>query len=123
MNEKELRIGNWINVSGDLDELRVAPSDEQCNYHHIKDMATCNKEFTYLPIPLTEEWLLKFGFIAHTNRVWFRDGEFLGIDLGIEIYFVQQHTTCEGYLAFIRTPIKYVHQLQNLYFALTGKEL
>jgi hypothetical protein len=65
-----------------------------------------------LPIPLTEEWLLKLGFIKHVSQsiwytlnkvdVWFFDGKYVN-DIDVEI--------------------KYVHQLQNLYFALTNEEL
>jgi hypothetical protein len=51
------------------------------------------------PIPLTEEWLLKFGF----ECVYTLDRSF-------------QHLDCEY-------DLEYVHQLQNLYFALTGEEL
>lgn len=66
-------------------------------------------------LPLTEEWLLKFGFekksegkfehnvnpliIYKNERMGFYYGEAIGIS----------HN--------------YVHQLQNLYFALTGEEL
>lgn len=58
---------------------------------------------------LTEEWLLKFGI----------ETDFLQ-------WSIQKHV--DGYLIYrghgcIHVVIKYVHQLQNLYFALTGKEL
>jgi hypothetical protein len=53
-------------------------------------------------IPLTEEWLLKFGFVKDklTNYDWYKG------DFEICIH-----------------DIKHVHQLQNLYHALTGEEL
>lgn len=66
------------------------------------------------PIPLTEQWLKDFGFKNSGNN-----------------NYKQLHYTCmvrshginicnnHGYIQ----DIKYVHQLQNLYFALTGKEL
>jgi len=83
----------------------------------------------YQPIQLTEEWLLKCGFekktYAHLTLYYFSlkvlsHGEIsfhpkengFNIDLG----------TTTGY-QFGTTNIKYVHQLQNLYFALTGEEL
>jgi len=72
------------------------------------------------PIPLTEEWLLKFGFggkdpftYLHikTNELEFHWGNnnlnVISYDLGAGITF----------------NVQYIHQLQNLYFALTGEEL
>ena len=74
------------------------------------------------PIPLTEEILLKCGFekgyimyfirICETRcylRPSYRGGYYYGICPYIEL------RDCKT--------IQYLHQLQNLYFALTGKEL
>ena len=79
----------------------------------------------YKPIPLTEEWLKMFGancigakgwnFIsvnkADTSYIYFNPN---GIGLAID------NGTTEN---AIEVEIKYVHQLQNLYFALTNTEL
>lgn len=70
------------------------------------------------PIPLTEEWLVKFGFEKRVGEIfmyhtWFYiDKECAGVS---GWYF-------RGIDAF-KSKIEYVHQLQNLYFALTGEEL
>ena len=69
------------------------------------------------PIPLTEEWLLKFGFKedGHYNSA----KRWMGI-------FNQPLIQCNGYFTipnYFSTEIKYVHTLQNLYFALTCEEL
>ena len=60
------------------------------------------------PIPLTEEWLLKFGF-RESNKYLFKYK--LGLKKRGDNYF------------YDNISIKHVHQLQNLYFALTGEEL
>lgn len=73
-------------------------------------------EFFFKPIPITEEWLLKLGFTqspAFKNLYFI--GTFLNITLGNKIMFEINDQ--------IISEIKYVHQLQNLYFALTQKEL
>ena len=71
----------------------------------------------FSPIPLTEEWLVKLGF-----KRW---GKF-------DLWKTYQTTVCtiagttqSGFeLSKIpRVEVEYVHQLQNLYFALTGEEL
>lgn len=68
------------------------------------------------PIPLTEEWLVKFGFEQYnnTNHYYYSN----------ESYIVKINSEF-GYLFYSidHKPIKYVHQLQNLYFSLTGEEL
>jgi hypothetical protein len=70
------------------------------------------------PIPLTEEWLLKFGF--EKNSYWFKDDNMLRFGL------IDNKLHCSignDENGFLYNRINYVHQLQNLYFALTGQEL
>ena len=67
------------------------------------------------PIPLTEEWLVKFGFVKHkTTDIY-------------PTFAKQMFNWNDGILYIIgygfMNHIKHVHQLQNLYFALTGEEL
>ena len=70
-------------------------------YHHYK------------PIQLTEEWLVKFGFIKRTPTGYYFDMGRMSINLpDFEYKNIR-----------IDVKLKYVHQLQNLYFALTGEEL
>jgi hypothetical protein len=67
------------------------------------------------PILLTEEWLLKFGFEQGRNE-WSKDGECF--EWFSDGYYFTAGDGCK-----IGLVIKYVHQLQNIYFALTGEEL
>jgi hypothetical protein len=90
------------------------------------------------PIPLTEEWLLKFGFekpvyINVGLRFKWIKGKF-GL---VQIFWKDTDIDSNEDFALWKTPsgelncyahgevpkIKYVHQLQNLYHALTGEEL
>lgn len=72
----------------------------------------------YKPIPLNKYWLLRFGF--HLE-----DGYYcLDLDHG----FTLQEGDKEGYFDVFELNhdtlrVRYIHQLQNLHFALTGKEL
>lgn len=147
LDAKELRIGNiveyymppqiseWIDV-----ELDVA---------NIVEIYQCNiieKTSSYRPIPLTEEWLLKLGFddefkygencsidfILNNTRVQIAKMTGYGKDRGkhqfkyddIVIILDNYHIDdeIEKDMA-VRVNVKYVHQLQNLYYALTGEEL
>jgi hypothetical protein len=66
------------------------------------------------PIPLTEQWLLKLGFERDNQGNWKLKSGYHWI----EIY--SYHVYINGQQVVL---IDYVHQLQNIWFALTGKEL
>lgn len=66
------------------------------------------------PIPLTEAWLLKFKF-EETEFVFRLGSFFLTKSRTGNKFLYQAHTD--------RFSVKYVHKLQNLYFALKEKEL
>jgi len=67
------------------------------------------------PIPLTEEWLLKMGFVKYKSDVRFYQNSSLKIKVHKNGY---QFRWSESLVY-----VKYVHQLQNLYHALTNNEL
>jgi hypothetical protein len=125
MKASELRIGN--SIMQDEDFVFVT-------YWRLKLIE--DGVLIYKPIPLTEKWLSKFGFKKYnfTNK---ENGYIIeNKEASKSIYirtFIEPNTTnffnvfnrseCERTkLQFIKS-IKYVHQLQNLYFALTDKEL
>ena len=107
MDEKELRIGNYVNIEDTV--LRV---DLQELYYNSSLMN---------PIPLTEEWLLKFNLNNPTNKhpYHFKKSmvEFLHSEYQNELKCFYNN------VPMFSLPCTYVHQLQNLYFALTGEEL
>ena len=72
------------------------------------------------PIPLTEEWLLDFGFEEKSKSKNFYLGNFKFNILKPANY--NGFIFCDGYYV-ITDRIKYVHQLQNLYFDLKGEHL
>lgn len=77
-------------------------------------------------IPLTEEWLLKFGFdyseyIGKSSSFFFKyvGGSELHINPLNGVVWIERDDNVFNNPALI----EYVHQLQNLYYALTGTEL
>jgi hypothetical protein len=114
MDAKELRIGNLIEYKGSYVKIRA------------EDFAEFDKNLLdiAIPIPLNEDWLVKFGFKRrHKDAKWFEltyneRGTYMLFGLG------NYHTEiCLGGTTTAQGPTKHVHQLQNLYFALTGMEL
>jgi hypothetical protein len=79
-------------------------------------------------IPLTEEWLLKFGFTQPLIQCWKLeiskdDDERMRSSIQISFAGCGYAQVCRSGINAKSAPVQYVHQLQNLYFALTGQEL
>ena len=110
MKASELRIGNYVYFE---DTLLKFDFENGWNFDYIK------------PIPLTSGWLFKLGFVEgsylyknykvkagdYWNSIKFYEGEWCynNDDSDAGCYFL--------------TTIKYVHELQNLYFAINKTEL
>lgn len=126
MKASELRIGNyvWEDYGGDY----VVTSIHNKSFETIGlTKPSFKTEGVYLvdeikPILLTEEWLFKFGFSASKTKMLvdvYRIGEYQYMPK-YEYFGFTGDTDNKG---LIKSDVKYVHQLQNLYFALTGEEL
>ena len=118
MKANELRIGNLVKTDN---STKNYTDIEIVDLEILKEIFN-GSEF-YNPIPLTEEWLLKFGFAKQCDYLYF-DFENGNISFNDEIkkgISLCIGTYCSSGLAFEN--IKHVHQLQNLFFALTGEEL
>lgn len=70
------------------------------------------------PIPLTEEWLVRMGFEKYSDG-----GDLHGIDCFYCKRKLKGAISLPDFMFNGFIQIKHVHQLQNLYFALTGEEL
>ena len=114
MKASELRVGNYYNNNG---VRQIEPHDIDFCYRNNESFCKLNK-----PISLTEEWLIKFGF-----KKCERSGAY-GLTIISRYMSIDYYPRDNQYDLTIFThgapmDIKYVHQLQNLYFALTGNEL
>lgn len=121
MEANELRIGNMLHfpfTNENIEVLGINAHEE--NFKIINSISFkkesnlyCEKISVLKAIPLTEEWLLKFGYWKLDNK---------------DIHFVTKgHTIwkCDNLFMCDKNGliIKSVHQLQNLYFALNKEEL
>ena len=119
MDARELRIGNFVNQTkewGESIEPKVIQWDDS-TWYRIGDCLAFFED--YEPIRLTEEWILKFGFDGRKDFKW---KSIVGIQLSDGKYYLSLKDL-SNVLFHSVVQIKFVHQLQNLYFALTGDEL
>lgn len=136
MEARELRIGNLVNTKSGILEIESI-SSEGVNLHTYTDthygVQSSGSYFENSldeidPIPITKEWLIKFGF-THNGYGEFNlndlnfDCEYT--DAGEWVVFLDQTKEGDKYVSrvYIKQGVRFVHQLQNLYFALTGEEL
>lgn len=108
MKANELRIGNIIKY---IDKPII------CDINTIYAVSKCVEPTKlYEPIPITFEWLLKSGFTSHSclPNTWSHCNGLIGYDSFNNCVRVDQ--TWLGKMPFL-------HQLQNLYFVITGEEL
>jgi hypothetical protein len=108
MKASELRIGNLV--------------EDENGYYQIEAEHLDDDVFPILQtwgIPLTEEWLLKFGFELDIEDDGYQKGKYK-VSVSDEgcLFFINI-----GYYPEEIAEFKYVHQLQNLYFALAGEEI
>lgn len=113
MEANELRIGNLIYAPSGVEKYVFGTRYKTILYTaHLED-PTYGEAYDYQcePIPLTEQWLLKFGFELIKNQCYgFKNRLFFISDSKIYDYGSD-------------TLIEYVHKLQNFIFALTNQEL
>lgn len=142
----QLRIGNLVIVDNEkyhpklkdvvleITEINESMGFDFKNSHGIGLKHINQKPYTYYerysqliafikPIPLTEEWLLKFGFVKYgTLHDSYKLNPFI-VELGI----LGNHYTFRKIMnkdeSILLKEMKYVHELQNIYKELKGYEL
>lgn len=113
MKSSELRIGNLFVWSG---FASMGQGQDVVGFNNIG----CHNLME--PIPLTPEWLERFGFYCpFVGGVYERITR--SMDMRFRVHKVSGDLFIIGNYESSARPIQYVHQLQNLYFALTGEEL
>ena len=118
MNSKELRIGNLVEYDDEVVTV-TGVTEENPFVNTITPDYLDYEEIT--PIPIKEEWLLKFGF-KKPAHVWIGTKFWMSRGGTYDRDFYLWHCALNKNNAGL-CDIRYVHQLQNLYFALTNKEL
>jgi hypothetical protein len=131
INTSQLRMGNFIQDKNGKPIVVFSIQENSVN----ESVSGPLKEGRYIlnagltegdafPIPLTPEWLGKFGFTGLEYGVW--DGPKIELEDSIEWFTIEEYRggfILKGSEWVMGKPFQYVHQLQNLYHGLTGEEL
>lgn len=144
MEAKELRFGNYVigskNAFSNIYKKELICNIQRidCNsdlgiklYHSEKPIYILDSINNIKPIPLTEEWLLKFGFKKYKSSIKYKNSKQMFFSFGRGNRFKIRCTTDmngKNCIDFNHTfancgNLDFVHELQNLYYALTKKEL
>lgn len=123
INPNELRIGNWV--------IHNNPLTDKSVYHQVTAGTFSKLTFharEYEPIPLTPELLEKCGFVkieSGSTPYGDHDAYIIGEESGRLIWSAGRllKPIPNGYLRIAQAEIKYLHQLQNIIFDMTGEEL
>lgn len=118
INPQELRLGNWVEVDGK--PVQIDGRDIYWMDWNLPELANFNPN----PIPLTPELLEAAGFYSDYDgnlrkdlparmELFFNDGNHAEMDLRQD----------GKYISFKCAHIRYLHQLQNFLFQITGQEL
>lgn len=127
MKANELRVTNFVLNDGVVNAVIFIGYDSVQLITKQGNNITAHLDLIK-PIPLTEEWLLSFGFhekYHSTSNHWTKKAEL--VNAGCELIDPEDEKTDKltgvFYYSNWGIDILYVHQLQNLFFALTGEEL
>ena len=121
MKTTELRIGNLVLLDGEEMIITGITKD----YVYFEGGFSMISFTDIKGIPLTEEWLLKFGWLWNEETKSYEKYPNGDARMHLAKRPVNGSYTMFNYVlkAQIAERIWYVHQLQNLFFALTGEEL
>ena len=111
MNPKEFRIGNLVEYDNRV--FRIDSIAESFPTLDTPEFGIGVVDWNNIkPIPLTEEWLIRFGFVKNgdLSKYWALNN--------VDVWELNG-----GYANDLDKTIESVHSLQNLYFCLIGKEL
>ena len=122
---KDLRLGNYVNeqywdsVDGCFKFAKIVVDGIYKKHIVCENNGAYNLD-DIQPIPLTENWLVRCGFEFGIKLENFTKGKHQFIELDcLNGYFSESGIFYYG----LNTEIKYLHQLQNLYWCLCGEEL
>lgn len=131
MNSKELRIGNIIGYREvDLNNGSEVIKSYPCELNDIAEILRGNVVKRYSPIPLDESWLIRARCKKYVHKPGYNLNDEIDekcIEYSIGKLTIMDwgngFTLSNAFAHGLRVDLKFVHQFQNIIFALTGTEL
>lgn len=133
MQKTELMIGNLVLNDGVVNEIVGILCDDICTLRTPQNNYIHARYELIKPIQLTEEWLLNFGlFRVITNNYSFDKATAKNMKVSSaslttvdkkEWRLIVRDENITGSSLLIGKRIAAVHELQNLYFVLTGQKI
>lgn len=125
MKAQDLKKNNWVYEMNSAKNIQLTAKD----IAFIEEHNPAN----FSPIPLTPDELVKLGFeecAKHVNYIEVQlkseqPSKHIVVRYGLQrdYFSVFNHSNCDfTQLQFI-TEVKYIHEIQNVLYALTGEEL
>jgi hypothetical protein len=114
LDSHEIRLGNSYKIELGDGTYKIG----LINLEDIESLLDDEIDDFYQALEISEEWLIKVGFKQVTDILYVKDYHY-GYEFGITNIFVIKNDN--NFLRYKH--IQYAHQLENLYFALTGEEL
>ncbi len=126
INDNELRLGNYVYYGESIRQITMLQHSPQRMAIGVDNLITLHERIS--PIPLSGELLVKCGFVLKNEDDFFpyyrikhtRINELVEYKFDISTIGDDEWRWIDGNA---NVPFYYLHQLQNLYFALTNSEL
>jgi hypothetical protein len=130
MKAQELRIGNlyYYHIEDSMDDRKEWDEVNRIDVFDLVHLSKHPDDSDYRPIPLTEEILLKAGFEKHRNsgmpggdhNAYYYYGP-ISLTIDFELGSSNHNYDCQSVDGARK--LEYLHELQNLYYALTHEKL
>lgn len=124
MTPNELRLNNLVMVENATAQISGLRSNYAYVHFVCRTIPPLESAYRHISgLFVTEELLIEFGFEREAivrNEIWYSKQSSKGVTVTFRFWpILELWTLCFAFSSEVR----FAHQLQNLYFALTGDEL
>jgi hypothetical protein len=116
----DLRLGNWVNIRGNNTYITAVNSTNVTLY----GSTSCENAEQLHPIFLNDEILINAGFTRRNGTPLYDKIQWDGFSYHLPSHRILLFHKRDNMLAhWLETQIVFLHQLQNVFYYITGKEI